>query len=57
MRKSRLGYVFKNVIITLIGNRYVSSLLTVDDVGNMVGLFVGVIVGYIVGFTVNARDS
>ena len=57
MRKSRLGYVFKNYIITLIGNRYVSSLLTVDDVGNMVGLFVGVIVGYIVGFTVNARDS
>ena len=49
--------MFKNVIITLIGNRYVSSLLTVDDAGNMVGLFVGVIVGYIVGFTVNARDS
>lgn len=57
MNEDRLGYVFKNYIITIIGNRDVSSLLTSDDVGKMVGEFVGEIVGYIVGLTVNAVDS
>jgi len=57
MNEDRLGYVFKNYIITIIGNRDVSSLLTSDDVGKMVGEFVGEIVGYIVGLTVNAVYS
>ena len=50
--------MFKNnVVIAMIDNRDISSLLTSNDVGVMVGFSVGEIVGYIVGLTVNAVNS
>lgn len=58
MNEDRLGCIMiKNYIIAMIDKKDVSSLLTSNDVGVMVGFSVGDIVGYIVGLTVNARDS
>lgn len=58
MGEKRLGGMFKNnVVIAMIDNRDISSLLTSNDVGVMVGFSVGEIVGYIVGLTVNAVNS
>jgi hypothetical protein len=50
-------HVQNNVVIAMIDNRDISSLLTSNDVGVMVGFSVGEIVGYIVGLTVNAVNS